>query len=595
MRLVNSKVAAAAIAVVVSVFPRLADAADVNVIELTADQIKQDLLGHKYTARQLVQSYLERINMYEDTYNAFTTLDAAGALAQADALDAQIASNPASLAAKPVLGSVVVIKDSMNVAGMRTTAGYSGFVSELGGVDLYPKADAPIVERLRTGGAIILGKTNLPVFARSGANANNSAFGPTRNAYNVNKAPGGSSSGTATATSASFATMGTAEETGGSIQNPAGAQGLVGVKTTFGLVPTAGGVPLTGSTRDVFGPNAKTVRDAALMLDAIAGQHPADPNTHGSSVAAGTIPANGYTAGLSTTALQGKRFGLFSPSFKNSNNAPLQLSPDVQARYNTAVALLTANGATPVADVFSDPNLAKPFNSIAATFSGYGGVNLPYEIDQFFRTLDPSKSPTSVAQYVARSGDQLLRQNGPLLGSFAPSGATPDAGPALGAAAADPTVNQTYYVQKFMAGRAAFLKAMHQIMVDYDLDGFFFPQQFQEPTATGYSATTVSEVNLLGVPQVNLPFGYYPDGTPFSVGFFGDQYDEADLLSFAYDFEQASNALGFGRVAPILVPEPSGVVAIAFAGGVLALRRRRRHASDCDAGPSSGETIGLLN
>lgn len=563
---------------VVSVCAGVTEAAPVDVVELTGAEIKEDLLSGKYTARQLVESYLDRIDAYNDTYNAFTVVDREGALAQADALDAQIAANPGALASKPVLGSVIVIKDSMNVAGLRTTAGYSGFVSELGGVDLYPKADAPIVDRLRTGGAIILGKTNLPTFARSGANANNSAFGRTYNAYNLNKAPGGSSTGTATATAASFATMGTAEETGGSIQNPAGAQGLVGVKTTFGLIPTSGGVPLTGSTRDVFGPNAKTVRDAALMLDAIAGAHPSDPNTHGSSVAAGTIPAAGYAAGLSTEALVGKRFGLFSPAFKNSGGAPLQLSPDVQSRYTTAVSMLTAQGATPVSDVFSDPNLSAAFNSIGATFSGYGGVNLPYEMNEFFKTLDPSRSPTSIAEYVAESGDDLLRERGPLLGSFDPSATAPDAGPALEAAAADPTVNQTYYVQKFMAGRAAFLRALHEIMVDYDLDGFFFPQQWREPTETGYSATTVSEINLLGVPQVNLPFGSYADGTPFSVAFFGDQFTEAELLAYAYDFEQASDAFGFGRVAPTLVPEPTGFAAMAFAGGVLVLRRRRRAA-----------------
>src|SRR5712671_1412051 len=235
MLVVNPRVAATAAATVASLllFSRPADA-DVNVVELTAAQIKTDLLNHTYTARSLVESYLARIDTFEPVYNAFTFLDAAGALAQADALDAQLAdpTNFAVLSAEPLLGAVAVVKDSMNVAGIRTTSGFSGFTSEFvsgstHGVDLIPLNDAPIVSRMRGAGAIVLGKTNLPVFARCVANANNSTFGPTFNAYNRPYAPGGSSSGTAVAVSGSLATLGTAEETGGSIQNPAGANGLV--------------------------------------------------------------------------------------------------------------------------------------------------------------------------------------------------------------------------------------------------------------------------------------------------------------------------------------------------------------------------------
>jgi Asp-tRNA(Asn)/Glu-tRNA(Gln) amidotransferase A subunit family amidase len=175
MLAVKSGVAATAAATVASLLLFTGHAAaDVNVVELTAAQIKTELLNHTYTARQLVESYLARIDTFEPVYNAFTYLDAAGALAQADALDAKLAdpTNFAALSAEPLLGAVAVIKDSMNVAGIRTTSGFSGFTSEFvsgstHGVDMIPLNDAPIVSRMRGAGAIILGKTNLPVFARS--------------------------------------------------------------------------------------------------------------------------------------------------------------------------------------------------------------------------------------------------------------------------------------------------------------------------------------------------------------------------------------------------------------------------------------------
>src|SRR4051812_5904061 len=133
MPVVNSRAAAMVAAAVASVlsFSKVVEA-DVNVVELSAAQIKTDLLNHTYTARSLVEAYLARIDQYEPTYNAFTLLDAASALAQADALDVKLAdpTNFAALSAEPLLGSVAVIKDSMNVAGMRTTSGYSGFTSE---------------------------------------------------------------------------------------------------------------------------------------------------------------------------------------------------------------------------------------------------------------------------------------------------------------------------------------------------------------------------------------------------------------------------------------------------------------------------------
>jgi Asp-tRNA(Asn)/Glu-tRNA(Gln) amidotransferase A subunit family amidase len=549
--------------------------ADVNVVELPVTSIESGLSAGTFTDKALMQSYLNRINMYNPLYNAFTWLNP-DALAQATADDAIIAANGGVLPAnEPMFGVPVVIKDSMNVAGVRTTGGYSGFTAENGGADMIPLTDAPIVARLKAAGAIILGKTNLPAFAKSAATANTSYLGPTLNSYysTINIVPGGSSSGTATSVSASFAPIGTAEETGGSIENPAGAQSLIGVKTTFGLVPTSGGIPLNGSTRDVFGVNARNVTDAANFLSVIAGYDPSDPKTSASN---GHIPAAGYGAGLSTTSLQGKRFGLFSPAFKN-----VTLSSETQSLYNKDVQILQGMGATVVTDPFSDPALTTAFNTLATapitssagtfSFSAYSGVNEPYDLQQWMSTLDPSKSPTTVAAFKAKTGLDLLAQSsagGPLLGAYSST-------PNLATAVTDPTVSQDAMVAAFMQGRAQMLAAFEKVMKDYNLDGLFFPQEFKEPGALiggSYSNTTVSEVNLMGTPLVDLPGGYYADGAPFSVAFLGDQWSEQSLLDYAYAFEQGTEF----RVAPTLVtPEPAsnGVLAL---GAALLLSRRRR-------------------
>lgn len=164
----------------------------------------------------------------------------------------------------PLAGIPVLVKDTMDMAGLPTTGGWAKLSARAGGVDLLPPRDCPVVQRMRAAGALLLGKTNVPVLSASGTNANDSWAGPTRNAIAPARAPGGSSAGSATGVAAGYAVIGLAEETGGSIQNPAAAQGLVGIKPSFGLVPNTGIMPLAGSTRDVAGPVATTVMDAAL-------------------------------------------------------------------------------------------------------------------------------------------------------------------------------------------------------------------------------------------------------------------------------------------------------------------------------------------
>ena len=280
-------------------------------VELTAEQVVLDLAAGKYTAEALTRSYLDRIANFEPRLNAMTTLNPA-AVDEARAIDRRLAAGErvGSLAGIPV-----VVKESIDVAGLASTLGWKLLNPSDGGVGLVPSEDATVVRRLRAAGAVILGKTNMPAFAGDDTRADSSWAGPTLNAVDPEVAPGASSTGTATAVAASFAVMGLAEETGGSIQNPAAAQSLVSIKPTFALVPNTGVAPMASSTRDVVGVHAKTVHDAAMLLQVIAGYSLDDPKT---VAAIGHVPTEGYVAGLSAGALRGKRIGLYGPGWRRT-------------------------------------------------------------------------------------------------------------------------------------------------------------------------------------------------------------------------------------------------------------------------------------
>lgn len=244
-----------------------ATAAEIDVVELTIADLQRGFADGSFTSETLTLGFLARIERYEPYYNAFTFMNP-DALADAKAIDIRRAAGEKL---GPLAGVPVVIKEAMDFVGLPSTVGWAPLASAAGGFDLMPERDAPVVAPLKAVGAIILGKTNIPAFSRDGTRANTSWDGPTYNAVDRAIAPGASSSGTATAIASSFPVVGLAEETGGSIQNPGAVQSLISVKPTFALIPNTGVAPLAGSTRDVVGPHARTITDAALLLDVLAG------------------------------------------------------------------------------------------------------------------------------------------------------------------------------------------------------------------------------------------------------------------------------------------------------------------------------------
>ena len=507
----------------------------INPVEMSVEQVQTGFASGAFTSEALTQAFLDRISRYNPHYNAIIFPNPA-ALDDARAVDRRRAAGEAL---GPLAGVPVVVKDTMDMAGFPTTGGWSLLCSRTGGVDLMPGTDSPVVVRMRAAGAVILGKTNVPVLSATGSHANNSWAGPTLNAAAPDRLPGGSSAGTATAVAASMAVLGLAEETGGSIQNPASAQGLVGIKPSFALVPNAGVMPLAGSTRDVVGPIARCVRDAALTLDVLAGFSTEDPKT---AAGIGHRPKGGYTSRLASDALRGKRLGLYGPGWRDR-----PLSDEATRLYRRAQDELRGRGAELVDDPFAGSGFAAIGKPAAGLdhYDARGMECVPYDLGKYLERLGPDAAIRTFAGFAAATASQ---------DAFAPGGVLafmhqlPDFVRCL----ADPT--RPPDLPDFLAAREAYLETFDRVFAEQRLDALVFPQMRDDlPPLHGPATlheTTVCEINIAGLPGVTLPAGAYASGAPFNLIFVGCLWSEADLLALAFDYEGATRY----RRAPDLAP-----------------------------------------
>jgi Asp-tRNA(Asn)/Glu-tRNA(Gln) amidotransferase A subunit family amidase len=535
-------------------------AIETDLLEVTVPRLQQFYAEGRYTVTQVVTWYISRIRRYNGVYGAIEDLDEKGALETAARLDAE----KPSLKLAPLWGIPIVIKENTSVKGLVTTDGWKGYV--IPGHEFVAPKDATIVAKLRAAGAVILGKTNMPDFAASDTNRS-SSYGRTGNAYDVRFSPGGSSGGTVTAVTANMAVLGNGTDTGNSIRMPAATSAVVGVFPTRGLVSIAGIAPLDWLL-DNTGPIARSVTDAAIALTVMAGPDqpepdPLDPATAESATQAQPGP---YTRYLKPGALKGKRFGV--PAFilagagipfqgipaaesaaqaaADRKSAELPLQPDTRAAFMKAVEALRAAGATVV---FDDSILP---DSFAETASRIG--TLPYIREGTQKFLAEFGPP----EY--RSPDEYQKAVGSPLPPVIIGGATP------GTLAVDhrPAVEQQRFENNPQA-EADVLAPRRRALAMYDetldrlhLDGYVYPAiQMPPPDETMPQDGRLSEgphsntswVNMLGVPAVVVPAGFYPSGLPFGLEISARRWHDGDLLGWAYAFEQATHL----RRPPVLV------------------------------------------
>ncbi|KGB80837.1 amidase [Rhodovulum sp. NI22] len=491
---------------------------------LTIGRIQEGFVNGDFTTEALTKACIAQIHKLNGKYNAII-FENDQALETAREIDRRRA---AGQPLGPLAGVPVVVKDPMDMVGFPTTAGWRLLCSKTGGIDLFPERDSPVVARMRAADAVILGKTNVPILSWTGTHANDSWAGPTLNPAIEDRAPGGSSAGTAAAVATHMCVVGLAEETGGSIQNPASAQGLVGIKPTIGLVPNAGVVPLSGA-RDVVGPIARNVTDAALCLDVLAGFTTEDPKTLAS---VDKIPEGGYAVGLSAQGLRGKRLGLYGPGWRKD-----ALSEETAALYERAKKELAAQGALLIEDPFANTEFATLRQITPGTpfFDGRGLESIPYDMTCYLQRLGPNAALKTWDAFVEATKEENPLAKGAILGFL---NELPDFLKAVKSPATPPALPE------FTALKRRYLRLIEEVFERHQLDGLVYPQMLCELPGL-YSGeaileTTVGELNIAGIPGVTVPAGYYASGAPFELIFLGRQWSEACLIQCAYAYEQAT-------------------------------------------------------
>ena len=489
--------------------PATLGAQSFELLEATIEDAHAAMEDGRLTCRALVQGYIDRIAAYDQTgprLNAVQHLNER-ALEEADALDASMRSAGMS---GPLHCVPVLLKDQVETADMPTAYGSALFQ------DFVPTRDATITIRMKDAGAIILAKTTMGEFASRYVG---SAFGVIRNAYDTDRSPSGSSGGTATGIAASFGMVGIGEDTGGSVRGPAAVLNLVGLRPTLELVSRHGMMP-ANPTQDTMGPITRTVWDAAILLDVIAGYDPEDPIT---AYAVGRIPET-YTASLDADRLRGARIGVVRQSMDERTDPSSDDYRKVRIVTDQAIRDLASLGAELV-----DP-LVVPGLEIVRTI----GNNFETERAMDDYLAEHSNAPISTLSEILLSGVVIPWRASSMMG-------------AVGKTTDDPGYLEV--IQKRETLRRSVLK----VMADQALDAIVYATFDHQTTLIALDAETnpspLDEYGwgdnrglspAIGFPALTVPAGFTSDQLPVGLEFLGRPFTEEMLLGFGYAYEQAT-------------------------------------------------------
>jgi len=457
-----------------------------DLLRRTAAQTAEAIATGEVSAQEVTRAHLDRIGAVDDSVHAFLHVDSDGALAAAHAVDdRRAAGDPLG----PLAGVPLALKDVLTMAGIPTTCGsriLEGW---------RPPYDATVTRRLREAGIVILGKTNMDEFAM-GSSTEHSAYGPTRNPWDLSRIPGGSGGGSAAAVAAYEAPLAIGTDTGGSIRQPAAVTGTVGVKPTYGGVSRYGLVALASSL-DQAGPCARTVLDAALLHEVIAGHDPLD-STSIDALVPGVVTA------ARRADVKGMRIGLVKELSGEGYQA------GVEQRFREAVGILEHLGAD-VVEV-SCPHFDYALAAYYLILPAEASSNLA-KFDAMRYGLRVGDDGVHSAEQVMAAtraqgfGDEVVRRI--IIGTYALSSGYYDA-----------YYGQAQKVRRLIADdfAAAFERADVLVSPTAPTTAFRFGDKLDDPMAMYLNDVATIPANLAGTPGMSLPVGLAPeDGLPVGL------------------------------------------------------------------------------
>ena len=502
--------------------PEYSDDLVYSVTERSLHQISDDLASGRTRSAIVTGGYIARITAMDGDLQSVIAI-APDAMAQAAASDARRAAGE-SLG--PLDGVPILLKDNLDMVGMPTTAG--SFALE----NNFPERDSEVARRLREAGVVLLGKANLSQFAgfRNTASFNGSTVGGSpKNPYDTTRSPAGSSSGSGVAAAMSFAAATIGTETGGSIVGPSSVNGIVGMKPTIALVSRRGIVPIS-LNQDSSGPMTRSVADAAMILDVIAGTDSEDPWSKDAD-----RYLRPYTEALDSNALQGKRVGVIRP--------PESETDEVLDLFEAALDVITAEGAQLVA--IPADELVDPRPEMRAILL----QDFKVDLNAYLKTTPSSVDVRTLADLIEFSREDP-RENMHTMDYWDESEAT------TGGRSDDS------YLAALESGRRLTRdEGIDRLLLQYGADVLVSPTGVPaskiEPDGTpragpipeGPRGTRPPGLTVVaavaGYPLITVPMGL-SGGLPVGITFAGPAWAEAQLIGFAYDYEQASHA----RVPP---------------------------------------------
>lgn len=470
--------------------------------KLTVHEAHEFLSAGHITSVELTEALLDRIMAVDNDLKAYLTLTPDLALEQARAADARRQAGEDN----PLLGIPMAVKDLIITEGVPTTAGSRILENFL------PPYNATAIQKLYDAGAVLLGKTNLDEFGM-GSSTENSAFFDTRNPWDLERVPGGSSGGSAAAVAADEALFALGTDTGGSIRQPASLCGIVGLKPTYGRVSRYGLIAYASSL-DQIGPLTKTVRDAALVLNAIAGYDPCDSTSV-------DRPVPDYTAGLKGE-IRGVRLAVPREYFVEG------MEPGVESAVRAALDTLTGLGAEVEEVSLPHTDYALPTYYLiapaeaSANLARYDGVKygLSVPADEMWESFRRTRGQGF--------GPEVKRRI--MLGTYALSAGYYEA-----------------YYKKAQQIRTLIRQDFDQVLQSCDVvvaptsptTAFRLGERIDDPLQMYLSDIFTLSVNLAGLPGISVPCGF-SNGLPVGLQFIGRPFEEAILLQVAHAYEQAT-------------------------------------------------------